>query len=216
MPITLSLWLTYIAAVFVISGTPGPNMLLAMTQGIRYALRPIAPTLVGAVFGVLFILGVSMSGLGAILKASSELFAIVKWMGAAYLIYLGVQSWRTAGDMNEASSNTETHAKSVAPSTLVQLRTGFGVALSNPKAILFGLAFFPQFIDSSIAIVPQAIVLLTTFAVIEASWMCVYAMGGTSLSKYLAAPARMKRFNRVSGGAFVLAGLGLGIFGKSK
>ena len=216
MVISFSLWLTYVAAVLIISGTPGPNMLLAMTQGIRFGLRPIWPTLLGAVCGVLVILCMSMSGLGAILKASEQLFAVVKWVGAAYLIYLGIQMWRTSHS-SMSNSPEETHVVSIqTPSTIVQFRTGMAVAMSNPKAILFGLAFFPQFINADAPLLPQAVILLTTFATIEASWMCVYALGGTQLSKYLASPLRMRHFNRTSGSAFILAGLGLGLFGKNK
>ena len=217
MSIPFSLWLTYVAAVFIISGTPGPNMLLAMTQGIRFGLRPIWPTLLGAVCGVLIILCMSMSGLGAILKASEQLFAVVKWIGAAYLIYLGIQMWRTSSNASMNNAAEETPATSVqVTSAIVQFRTGMAVAMSNPKAILFGLAFFPQFINADAPLLPQAAILLTTFAAIEASWMCVYALGGTQLSKYLASPLRMRNFNRTSGSAFILAGLGLGLFGKNK
>ena len=193
-------------------------MLLAMTQGIRFGLRPIWPTLLGAVCGVLIILCMSMSGLGAILKASEQLFAAVKWIGATYLIYLGIQMCRTS-DVTSTNNNTteEKHVMNTpAASPIAQFRTGMAVAMSNPKAILFGLAFFPQFLNADAPLLPQAAVLLTTFAAIELSWMCVYALGGTQLSKYLASPSRMRRFNRTSGSAFILAGLGLGLFGKSK
>lgn len=217
MIISFSLWLTYVAAVFVISGTPGPNMLLAMTQGIRHGLRPIWPTLLGAVCGVLLILCLSMSGLGAILKSSLVLFSILKWVGAAYLIYLGYQMWRTsdtgANPMGDTAAEVVT-LNQAAP-FFTQFRTGMAVAMSNPKAILFGLAFFPQFVNANAPLLPQATLLLATFVFIELSWMCVYALGGTQMSKYLASPIRMRRFNRTSGSAFILAGLGLGIFGKS-
>ncbi|TDR32983.1 LysE family translocator [Hydromonas duriensis] len=213
--ISLSLWLTYVAAVFFISGTPGPNMLFAMTQGLRYGLRPIWPTLLGEVCGVLLILCLSMSGLGAILKSSLTLFTILKWIGAAYLIYLGIQMWRTVDEAAPLTDDT-VNTRSCAPSFSNQFRTGLGVALSNPKAILFGLAFFPQFIHTDAPLLSQAIILLGTFAIIETAWMCIYATSGTQLSRFLASPARMRCFNRVSGSAFILAGLGLGLFGKSK
>ena len=197
-------------------------MLLAMTSGIRFGLRAAWPTLLGAVVGVLLILLLSMSGLGAILQASEVLFTALKWVGAAYLIYLGIQMWRTS-DASEASAaedfDAAEHLKPAtkrAPSFFIQFRTGIAVAMSNPKAILFGLAFFPQFINAQAPVAPQAFVLLTVFATIEISWMCVYALGGTQMSRYLASPVRMHRFNRISGSAFILAGLGLDIFGKSK
>jgi threonine/homoserine/homoserine lactone efflux protein len=216
--ISLSLLLTYIAAVFVISGTPGPNMLLAMTQGIRYGWRHALPTMLGAVAGVLLILCISMTGLGALLKASQTLFTIVKWLGAAYLIYLGIKMWMekiTDEPMTQSTDSVPVQPKTL-PSLTQRISTGFAVALSNPKAILFGLAFFPQFIDAKSALLPQAATLLTIFALIELSWMLVYATGGTWLSRFLASPKNMLRFNRTSGSAFILAGIGLGVFGKSQ
>ena len=197
-------------------------MLLAMTSGIRFGLRAAWPTLLGAVSGVLLILILSMSGLGAILKASEELFTALKWVGAVYLIYLGVQMWRTseASELSAADDfDAAEHLKPTpnrVPSFIAQFRTGVAVAASNPKAILFGLAFFPQFINAQAPVAPQAAILLSLFATIEISWMCVYALGGTQMSRYLASPVRMHRFNRVSGTAFILAGLGLGLFAKSK
>ena len=216
--ISISLLLTYVAAVFVISGTPGPNMLLAMTHGIRYGCRQALPTMLGAVGGVLLILCISMSGLGALLKTSQELFTVVKWIGAAYLIYLGIQMWlEKIEDASTDDSDIEAQPtqSTQIPSVLKRLSTGFAVALSNPKAILFGLAFFPQFINTNQAIVPQATILLGIFALIELSWMLVYATGGTWLKQFLATPRNMRRFNRTSGSAFILAGVGLGVFGKN-
>lgn len=214
--ISLNTLLIYISSVVIISATPGPNMLLAMTSGIKYGLRPIWPTMLGAVGGVITILCLSMSGLGAILKSSQELFSILKWVGAVYLIYLGIKMWR---DRSAPVDTTEANASANllrAPSFWVQFRMGVGVALSNPKAILFGLAFFPQFIDPNTPLIPQAAILLSIFAMIELSSMCVYALGGTQMSRFLASPIKIRRFNRVSGSVFILAGLGLGLFGKSK
>jgi threonine/homoserine/homoserine lactone efflux protein len=217
--IALQLYLTYIAAVFVISGTPGPNMLLAMTHGIRYGARHALPTMIGAMLGVVVILCVSLSGLGALLKTSADLFMVVKWLGAAYLNYLGIKMWleKVSDSVENADNTTTTTSISTAiPSAFQRFSTGFSMALSNPKAILFGLAFFPQFINQNTALLPQAALLLGTFAFIELSWMTVYASGGTWLAQFLTTPRNIRRFNRGSGTAFILAGLGLGIFGKSR
>ena len=212
--ITLSLLLTYIAAVFVISGTPGPNMLLAMSSGIRYGWRHSLPTMLGAVAGVIVILAISLSGLGAILKTSQTLVTVVKWIGAAYLIYLGIKMWLEKISDTPTESDVEVAAIEL-PSLFQRVSTGFAVALSNPKAILFGLAFFPNFINTDSPMLPQAAFLVAIFAVIELSWMSVYASGGTWLKKFLASPRNIRRFNRGSGSAFILAGVGLGVFGKS-
>lgn len=202
---SLQLWLAYVAAVFIISGTPGPNMLLAMTHGIHHGLAPTArSTMLGLLAGLAVILGVSLGGLGAVLLASSELFAVLKYAGAAYLIYLGVKTWRAA------DSRLDTEGKPDAAGGWARFRIGVLVALSNPKAILFGVAFFPQFLDPAQPMAPQASILLLSFMAIETGWMCVYAGGGARLAVWLKEGVRLRWFNRLAGGAFVGAGVLLG------
>jgi len=203
---SLQLWLAYAAAVFVISGTPGPNMLLSMTHGIQHGLRRTFSTMLGLLTGVTIILAISLAGLGAVLLASSLAFEVLKYVGAAYLVYLGVRTWRSAANGIEAEGRPD------AQHALARYRIGLFVALSNPKAILFGVAFFPQFIDRSLPLPVQAGILLLTFLVIETGWMCVYAGGGAQLAIWLRAGRRMEWFNRAAGTAFVAAGLLLGAF----
>ena len=204
---SLQLWLAYVAAVFIISGTPGPNMLLAMTHGIHHGLAPTArSTMLGLLAGLAMILGVSLGGLGAVLLASSMLFDVLKYVGAAYLIYLGVRTWRAA------DSRFDTEGRPDAAGGWARFRIGVLVALSNPKAILFGVAFFPQFLDPSRPLAPQASILLLSFMAIETGWMCVYAGGGASLAKWLKTGRRLRWFNRTAGGAFIGAGVLLGAF----
>lgn len=202
---SLQLWLAYVAAVFIISGTPGPNMLLAMTHGIHHGLAPTArSTMLGLLTGLALILGVSLGGLGAVLLASSELFDVLKYVGAAYLIYLGVKTWRAA------DRRLDTEGKPDAAGGGARFRIGVLVALSNPKAILFGVAFFPQFLDPAQPMAPQASILLLSFMAIETGWMCVYAGGGARLAVWLKEGLRLRWFNRLAGGAFVGAGVLLG------
>ncbi|MBR0567091.1 LysE family translocator [Azoarcus sp. L1K30] len=204
---SLQLWLAYLAAVFVISGTPGPNMLLAMTHGIQHGLAPTArSTMPGLLGGLAVILGVSLGGLGAVLLTSSHLFELVKYAGAAYLIYLGVKTWRST------DSQLDTGHAPDAAGGWARFRIGVMVALSNPKAILFGVAFFPQFLDPGQALAPQATILLLSFIAIETGWMFVYAGGGARLAIWLRQGRRLRWFNRTAGAAFVGAGVALGAF----
>lgn len=203
---SLQLWLAYVAAVFLISGSPGPNMLLAMTHGIHYGLRHTFNTMLGLLAGMVVILSTSLGGLGAVLLASSHVFDMIKYLGAVYLIYLGINTWRSA------AGGIETAGRPDADSTWARIRTGVLVSLSNPKAILFGVAFFPQFIDRKQPLAGQAVVLLLTFAVIETGWMCVYAGGGARLASWLRQGQRMVWFNRAAGMAFIGAGVLLGAF----
>jgi threonine/homoserine/homoserine lactone efflux protein len=205
---SLNLWLAYLAAVFVISGTPGPNMLLAMTHGIHHGLAPtFRSTMIGLLAGLAVILSVSLGGLGAVLLASSHAFELVKYIGAVYLIYLGIKTWRQA-DQGEL----RTEGRPDASGGWARFRIGVLVALSNPKAILFGVAFFPQFLDLRQPMAPQATILLLSFMCIETGWMCVYAGGGAKLAGWLRQGSRMRWFNRSAGVAFVGAGVLLGTF----
>lgn len=204
---SLQLWLAYVAAVFVISGTPGPNMLLAMTHGIHHGLRrTFSSTMLGLLLGMVVILSISFAGLGAVLLASSLAFEVLKYFGAAYLIYLGIKTWRDSG------GGIETEGRPDADNAWTRFRIGVLVSLSNPKAILFGVAFFPQFIDHNQPMAGQAAILLSTFIVIETAWMCVYAGGGARLARWLRQGRRMRWFNCAAGTAFIGAGLMLGAF----
>lgn len=203
---SLSIWLAYIAVVFVVSGSPGPNMLLSATHGIHYGLTRTFSTMLGLLSGLAIILAISFCGLGAVLVASTTAFEIIKYLGALYLVYLGIKTWRMA--------DTRLLPKDSAPDagSSNRYRTGMLVSLSNPKAILFCVALFPQFIDRRQALAPQAGILLATFAFIETCWMLVYAGGGARLAAWLRKGSRMRWFNRICGSVFIAAGVLLGSF----
>lgn len=195
---SLTLWLTFIATTFFISGTPGPNMLLMLSHGTRYGWQATLTTMSGALAGLGLLFVLSAVGMATILATSATLFLIFKLIGAAYLIYLGWQCFK-AGDQLEISS-------SPADSAARRFRMGLTVALSNPKAILFAGAFLPQFIDMSRPQGSQWAILLLSFFMIEAAWQVVYAAGGSRLGNWLKGPNRIKRFNQGCGAAFFTVG----------
>jgi threonine/homoserine/homoserine lactone efflux protein len=127
-------------------------------------------------------------------------FDALRLAGAAYLAYLGVQGWRTKVAEPEVGSAAAEREIAI-PKHLY--RQGLLVAASNPKAILFAAAFFPQFLDPLAPKLPQFSILLATFAVIEVSWYLVYALSGHKLSHYLRQARVMRIFNRVTGGVFI-------------
>jgi threonine/homoserine/homoserine lactone efflux protein len=138
--------------------------------------------------------------MGALLHAFPTVFDAMRLAGAAYLAYLGVQGWRTkVADSDDAAPDAP--CETAVPRHLY--RQGLLVAASNPKAILFAAAFFPQFLDPAAPKLPQFAILLATFAVIEISWYLVYALGGHKLSHYLRRASVMRVFNRVTGGVFI-------------
>lgn len=200
---SLQTWWLYVVTVFFVSATPGPNMLLVMTHGARHGLRASLGTMAGCMTALIAMMSVSAAGLGAVLKAWPMLFDTLRYVGAAYLVYLGYKSWRSPVNAQDEAAKLATPAL-VADSSFGKLfKSGFLVAASNPKAILFAAAFLPQFIDPTAAKLPQFSILLGTFAVIEMSWYMVYATGGLRIAPYLREARVLKAFNRISGGVFM-------------
>lgn len=196
---SLATWWLYVAMVFVISATPGPNMLLVMVSGARHGFRAAVATMAGCLSALLGMLSLSAAGLSALLLAFPAVFDALRLAGAAYLAWLGIQIWR-APVLPSAAPDEAPPPQSTAGS---RFRRGFLVAASNPKAILFAAAFFPQFLDPAHPQLPQFVILLLTFVVIEVGWYAIYAAGGQRLTAALRKPAVLKLFNRATGGLFI-------------
>lgn len=175
-------------------------MLLVMSIGARYGLRHSVATMAGCMFVVLAMMSLSAAGLGALLHSFPSVFDALRLAGAAYLAYLGIKSW-TSPILDQTSDGPERSDSVGRPGAL--FRQGMLVAASNPKALLFAVAFFPQFINPQTAKLPQFAILLTTYAVIEGSWFFVYAASGRRLSTYLRRASVMRAFNRLTGGVFL-------------
>lgn len=194
---SLHLWWLYVTAVFLISATPGPNMLHVMTQSIAHGPRKAMATMAGLMSAVLLCLIASALGLGALLKASPLLFAVLRYAGVAYLIWLGIKAWRApVGNDDDA---VPTAAMPVGKLYGTALVTG----LSNPKLIIFAGALFPQFIDTGRPFVVQLAILVASFVVIESFWYGVYALGGLKLKRWLKPANRQRLFNRGTGLLFI-------------
>jgi threonine/homoserine/homoserine lactone efflux protein len=187
-------WWLYVTAVFLISATPGPNMLHVMVQSIHHGPRVLF-SMAGLMSAVLLCLVASALGLGALLKASRGLYEVLRYAGVAYLVWLGIKAWRPPA----ADPHTRHSARAL---TLTGLATG----LSNPKLIIFAAALFPQFIDMHRPFAAQLGILIASFVVIESFWYAVYALGGRSLARWLAPAHRQRLFNRATGALFVLFG----------
>jgi threonine/homoserine/homoserine lactone efflux protein len=192
-------WWLYVAMVFVVSATPGPNMLLVMVSGARHGFRAAVATMAGCLSALLGMLSLSAAGLSALLLAFPALFDALRLAGAAYLAWLGIQLWRAPVTPAVTPDAVEPPHSTAAS----RFRQGFMVAASNPKAILFAAAFFPQFISPDHPQLPQFVILLLTFVVIEVSWYAIYAAGGQRISAALRKPSILKLFNRVTGGVFI-------------
>lgn len=197
---SLQTWWLFVLMTFVVSATPGPNMLLVLSNSARFGLRAATASMVGCMTALLAMMSISAAGLGALLQMFPAVFDALRLAGAAYLAYLGMKSWR-APVHDHAIDAPRLVEPSMKPAAL--FRQGMMVAASNPKAILFAVAFLPQFINPQNAQLPQFGILLSTFAVIEVSWYFVYAISGKSLAVYLQRASVLRVFNRVTGGAFI-------------
>lgn len=190
-------WWLYVTAVFLISATPGPNMLHVMVQSIHHGPRRALLSMAGLMSAVLLCLLASAAGLGALLKASPSLYGALRYAGVAYLVWLGGKAWRApTGEGDAADPHTRRSAGAL-------YAAGLGTGLSNPKLIIFAAALFPQFLDVHRPFWAQLAILVASFVLIESFWYGVYASGGRSLARWLAPANRQRMFNRVTGLMFI-------------
>lgn len=198
-------WLIYFAAVLGLTLTPGPNGLLALTHGAIYGSRRTVATILGGSVGFATVIAMSMFGIGALLAASAQLLIVMKFIGGAYLIWLGIQVWRSP-----ALGETKTElSKDVSSFSLFQ--QGALAALTNPKGILFFVAFLPQFIKTELSLFTQFVVMALTFVVIEFVYEYVVASLANRIKPALERFG--KKVNRIFGGVFIAIGIALPLRG---
>jgi threonine/homoserine/homoserine lactone efflux protein len=196
---TLSIWLIYVAAVLVLTMTPGPSVLMCVSTSVNLGPRKALVAALGSTSAIVGIMVLSALGLGATLMASESLFNALKWAGAAYLAYLGITSlFSTKSEIAVSGSVSAT-------SGLKIFGQGFLVGASNPKALLFFGALFPQFISASQPQLPRFFILGVTFIAFELLWLAFYAFAAVKAKRWLQVPRRALLFNRVTGAVFLLA-----------
>lgn len=195
---TFELWMIYAVAAIGLSLTPGPNGLLSLTHGVRFGAARTVFTVLGGVCGFLVLVAASLAGLGALLAASEAAFTIAKWVGAAYLVYLGVRLWK-APPPAVSTADADGMARDAGAARL--FTQGFLVAATNPKALIFFAAFLPQFMVPGVSFGTQFVVLGGTFAVVEFIYELVLAGMAQRIAPWLTRHGRW--FNRITGSMFV-------------
>ena len=198
-------YLIYLLAATGLSLSPGPNGLLALTHGALHGRRKALYTIFGGALGFVTIIALSMFGIGALLKTSLAWLTVMKWVGGAYLVWLGVQVWRSPPIGIDADEQIDER-----PSWSL-FRQGALSALTNPKGILFFAAFLPQFIDPGRSLVAQFAIMASTFAAIEIATELFIASMAHRISPWLRRVGR--RFNQACGGIFVAIGAALPLRG---
>ena len=200
----LSTWLLFCGVALLTCFSPGPGVLLAISNAMAVGPRHTVFSSLGNAAGLLIVSGAATAGMGALLAVSASAFLVVKLIGAGYLIYLGIKQWRSAPMRLDASARADQ------PTTPARLfLQGLGVAVTNPKAILFFTALFPQFLTPGHSLALQTVLLTLTFTVLALVSHAFYVGLFRTLRRFLADARRMRLFNRITGGLFVLLGLSL-------
>lgn len=194
-------WVLYLVASVGLSLTPGPNGLLALTHGAIYGSRRTVATILGGALGFAVIIGLSIFGIGALLAASVGALTVLKIIGGGYLIWLGVRTWvsPSIGDLHLADRPSITE--------LAMFRAGALSALTNPKGILFFVAFLPQFIDPGQSLLLQFVIMASTFVAVEIIYEWTVASLAAKVQRWLSKAGRA--FNRITGGLFIAIGVAL-------
>lgn len=195
---SLTLWLGFLATVGVIAVSPGPGAVTSMSAGLRYGYWTALRAILGLQAALIIQLAIVAAGLGALLATSAWAFDIVKFSGAGYLIWLGIQKWRSA------PQEIDETGVPVAPRGL--FLQGLLVNLGNPKAIIFVAALVPQFIDPSLPQWPQFLIIGLTMCSVDTLVMSGYALLVSRLRRWLHDPQALRAQNRLFGGVFVAAG----------
>ncbi len=199
---TAETWVAFTVAAMIVLIIPGATIIFVVSQAVAHGRRAVIPLAVGVMLGDLTAMTLSLIGLGAILAASAVLFSTLKWLGAAYLIYLGVKLWRsnvTVADI-QSSETAGTSGRSL-------LKSSFVVTALNPKSIGFFVAFLPQFVNPAHAALPQLIVLGGTFLLLGTLNASLYALFAGNLRDTLRSPRAYRWFHRCGGSALIGAGI---------
>lgn len=202
--------LVFALVALVAIATPGPTVLLALANGSRYGVRRAVPGMLGAVASDFVLVGAVALGLGALLAASEFWFSVVKWVGAAYLAWLGLRLLRSKGGLDLSQSGTGSDGGS--PRGI--FAKSFLVAVTNPKGYLFCSALLPQFIDATAPQWPQYVAIGLVFAGIDFAVMLAYAVVGARAVKLLRRRAILW-LDRCCGGALLALAGSLAFYRRS-
>ena len=197
-------WLAFAAASAVLLAIPGPTILLVISYALTHGRKVASATVAGVALGDFTAMTASMLGLGALLAASATLFTALKWIGAAYLVWLGVKLWRAP--VRAQAVSEEPQAEAAAKPLRIFAHTWLVTAL-NPKSIVFFVAFLPQFLDLSRPLLPQMVIFEATFLVLATLNASTYALMASAARKTIRKPNIQKIVNRTGGSLLIGAGV---------
>lgn len=197
-------WLAFVAASAVLLAIPGPTILLVISYALGHGRKATTATVAGVALGDFTAMTASMLGLGALLAASAAIFTALKWIGAAYLIYLGIKLWHVPVSAN--ATETEEGETSKEQPFRIFLHT-YAVTALNPKSIIFFVAFLPQFLDTSKPLAVQMVIFEVTFLALATLNATTYGLMASMARKTIRKPNVQRLVNRTGGTLMIGAGL---------
>ena len=197
-------WLAFCTASAILLAIPGPTILLVISYALGHGRKVAGATVAGVTLGDFTAMTASMPGLGALLAASAEIFTALKWIGAAYLIYLGIKLWRAPVAAGQGDAEDEPVK---AENPLRIFLHAYLVTALNPKSIIFFVAFLPQFIDAARPLVQQLVIFEMTFLVLATANATLYALLAAMARKQIRKPRVQQVVNRTGGTLMIGAGL---------
>ena len=206
----LDTWLAFFVASWIISFSPGSGAIYAMSCGLNHGFRRGFVGTFGLIAGIMTALAVVAVGLGAVLSTSTHAFTALKWLGVAYLVYLGLKQWRAAPVPMAA---VDRDATNVSARTLMV--KGWAVNATNPKGLVFMMAVMPQFIDSQAALWSQYLAIAATMACTDFVAMAIYTAFAARVLAFFRSEAQIRFLNRRFGGLFVAAATALATFKRA-
>ncbi|MBV9566629.1 MAG: LysE family translocator [Hyphomicrobiales bacterium] len=197
---TLATWLAFLLASGILVLIPGPTVLLVVSYALGQGLRAALPIAIGVALGDFTAMTLSMLGLGALLAASGAVFTLLKWLGGAYLLWLGVKLWRAGGTFDATPRRDATPP-------LRMLFHAFLVTALNPKSLTFFIAFLPQFLDRNADFLTQMLIFEATFLFLAFANAVGYALAAARARMLMRNPRALTLANRIGGSLLIGAGI---------
>ncbi|SNS19826.1 LysE family translocator [Antarctobacter heliothermus] len=196
----LNFWLAFVAASTALLLIPGPTVLLVLSYALSKGRSVAVASAAGVASGDFIAMSLSLAGLGALVAASATLFTVLKWVGAAYLVWLGIKLIRSAPSKGLTLPETQITARGVYAHNLA-------VTALNPKSIAFFVAFVPQFVTPGSPLLPQFAVLVTTFVTLAALNALAYALAADRLRRVISRPSILTTLTRAGGATLIGMGV---------
>jgi homoserine/homoserine lactone efflux protein len=204
---TFTTWITFFGAAWIIALSPGSGAVLSMSHGLAYGLKRSSITVLGLQAGLLLVLAIAGAGVGSLLLASETAFAVVKTVGALYLIWLGISQWRAKVAVGAEQAAGAAQAET--PHWRKRFLIGFFTNATNPKGIIFMVAVLPQFIHPAHPLLPQLLILGCTMVTVDLIVMHGYAFAAASMQRWFRDARAVRLQNRFFGAVLVLVGAAL-------